>query len=159
MDGQSDGRLPNPARTNESKRGEVLCEVDELDKLVASKQGCSWFRLRLLAFPDRTGAVQKADTNSWSARGVTSGQSRPIKDRASLSLVVQDQTSSGSDSKYFSIMSHTSSKSSGWSGRGSRAVAMSAVTDARTSLALAISAPEVLGGLDSEALRMNGGLW
>ena len=80
-DGQSDGRLPDPARTNESKRSSL---TSLLDKLVASKQGCSWFRLRLLDFPDRTGAVQKADTNSWSARGVTSGQSRPINDRASF---------------------------------------------------------------------------
>ena len=43
-DGQSDGRLADPAGTNESNWGQVFCEPNDLlDQLVASKEIPRWW--------------------------------------------------------------------------------------------------------------------
>jgi len=63
-DGQSDGHLPDPARTNENKRGEVLCEANDLlDKLVASKKGSRW---RGWGFSGYARFKYKAPVHRWS---------------------------------------------------------------------------------------------
>ena len=44
-DGESDGRLANSAGADESKRGEVFCQADELfDQFVPSKEIPRWWR-------------------------------------------------------------------------------------------------------------------
>ena len=42
-DGESDGRLADPASTNESYRGQVFCQIDNLlDQPVASEEDPRW---------------------------------------------------------------------------------------------------------------------
>ena len=48
-DGQSDGRLPDPASTDESNGCQVFCQADDLVDQLAASEASSWGRWRWFA--------------------------------------------------------------------------------------------------------------